>query len=119
MLPAVALSLALLPGVDPIGSEKYPPVYIPSDAPFGYLYQPVANVQLAPRMPATKYQPKAGDVIVMSDTSPFWTFLYRLALSGRPGHGGIIATMPDGKLGLLEAGYDGTLWTRFTALDYK
>ncbi len=27
--------------------------------------------------------------------------------------------MPDGKLGLLEAGYDSTLWTRFTPLDYK
>jgi hypothetical protein len=119
MFPLVALSLAISPGADPIGPQKYPPVYIPSDAPFGYLYQPAADVRLTPRMPATKYQPKAGDVVVMSDTSPFWTFLYRLALSGRPGHGGIIATMPDGNLGLLEAGYDGTLWTRFTPLDYK
>src|SRR5688572_32507831 len=41
--------------------------------------------------------------------SPFWTLLYRLALTGRPGHGGIVVTMPDGRPGLLEAGYDGTL----------
>jgi hypothetical protein len=27
--------------------------------------------------------------------------------------------MPDGHLGVLEAGYDGTLWTRLTRLDYK
>ena len=27
--------------------------------------------------------------------------------------------MPDGRLGVLEAGYNATLWTRLTPLDYK
>lgn len=119
MFPVVALTLALTPAADPIGPEKYPPVYVPSEAPFGYLYRPSTDLHLAARYPATSYQPKAGDVILMSDTNGFWTLLYRLAMTGKPGHGGIVATMPDGKLGLLEAGYDGTLWTRFTPLDYK
>jgi hypothetical protein len=119
MLPLVTLSLALAPGADPVGPEKYPPVYIPSEAPYGYLYQPAADVRLAVRLPATQYQPKAGDVLLTSDTGPFWMAMYRLALTGRPGHGGLVVTMPDGRLGVLEAGYNSTLWTRLTPLDYK
>ncbi len=119
MFSAVAFTLALAPAGNPFTPEKYPTVYIPTDTTFGYLYAPAADVRLAPRMPATTYQPKAGDVILMSDTNRFWLLLYRLALTGRPGHGGIVVTMPDGRLGCLEAGYDGTLWTRLTPLDYK
>ncbi|MBN9119691.1 MAG: hypothetical protein J0I06_11135, partial [Planctomycetes bacterium] len=115
----LALSLALAPGADPLGPEKYPPVYVPTDAPFGYLYAPGRDVTPAVRLPAADYRPKPGDVFVMSDTNTFWTLLYRFALTGRPGHGGIVVTMPDGRLGVLEAGYDGTLWTRLTPLDYK
>jgi hypothetical protein len=119
MLPVVALSLALAPGADPVGPDKYPPVYIPTEAPFGYLYAPARDVTPAVRLPATDYRPKPGDVFLMSDTNRFWTFLYRLALTGRPGHGGVVVTMPNGHLGVLEAGYNGTLWTRLTPLDYK
>lgn len=115
----LALSAALVPCADPVGPQKYPAVYVPQDAPFGYLYQPSLDVTPAVRWPATNYRPKPGDVLVMSDTNRFWTFLYRLALTGRPGHGGVVVTLPDGRLGALEAGYDGTLWTRLTPLDYK
>ncbi len=116
---SLALSLALAPGADPLGPQKYPPVYVPTDAPFGYLYAPSRDVTPAVRLPATDYRPKPGDVFLMSDTNAFWTVLYRLALTGRPGHAAIVVTMADGRLGVLEAGYDGTLWTRLTPLDYK
>ena len=119
MFPVVALALVLAPGADPVGPKKFPPVYIPTDAPSGYLYQPSYDVQLAPREPAHTYQPKAGDILLMSNTTPFWTALYRLALTGRPGHGGIVVTMPDGQLGVLEAGFNDTTWTRITPLDYR
>ncbi len=119
MLPVVALSLLLAPGGDPVGPKVYQPVYVPTDAPFGYIYQPSYDVQLAPRGTARLYQPKAGDVLLMSDTTLFWTALYRFALSGRPGHSGIVVTMPDGKLGVLEAGFSDTTWTRITPLDYR
>jgi hypothetical protein len=119
MLPVVALSLVLAPGVDPVGPKKYPPVYIPTEAPFGYIYQPSYDVQLAPREPVCLYQPKAGDILLMSNTTPFWTVLYRLAFTGRPGHGGIIITMADGRLGVLEAGFNDTTWTRITPLAYR
>ncbi len=119
MFEAVALSLALVAAADPVGPKAYPPVYIPADAPFGYLYQPAYDVHTAPRLPATAYAPKAGDVLLLSDTTPFWTFLYRLAFSGRPGHCGLVVTMPDGRLGVFEAGYTDTPFTRLTPLDYR
>jgi len=119
MFPVVALSLILTPGGDPLGPKKYPPVYIPTEAPFGYLYQPTYDVRIAPREPATLYQPKAGDMLLMSNTTPFWTALYRLAYTGRPGHGGIVVTMANGELGVLEAGFNDTTWTRITPLAYR
>ena len=121
MFQAVALSLMLSPGFggDPIGPKRYPPVYIPAEAPSGYLYQPVYDVRTAVRLPATQYAPKAGDVLLLSDTTPFWTTLYRLVFSGRPGHSALVVTMPDGKLGVLEAGFNDTIWTRLTPLDYR
>ena len=119
MLPVVALSLALVPGADPVGRKAFPPVYIPTDAPFGYLYTPAYDVHTAPRLPATGYAPKAGDVLLLSDTTPLWTLLYRFAFSGRPGHAAVVVTMPDGRLGALEAGYTDTTWTRLTPLDYR
>jgi len=119
MFAAVALSLAVSSGADPVGPTRYPPAYIPVEAPFGYLYSPAADVHLAVRLPATQYAPKAGDVLLMSNTNRLWTLAYRFALTGKPGHSGIVVAMPDGQLGILEAGYTSTTWTRLTALDYK
>jgi hypothetical protein len=119
MLPLVALSLVLAPGADPVGPKKYPPVYLPTEAPSGYIYQPSYDVQLAPRGPVRRYEPRAGDVLLLSDTTPFWTALYRIARSGRPGHCGMVVTMADGGLGVLEAGFNDTTRTRVTPLDYR
>lgn len=119
MLTALMIVFAPVPAADPLGPSKYPAVYVPKEHPHGFLYAPARDVRPMVREPATPYAPKPGDVFVMSDTNGFWTLLYRFALTGRPGHGGIVARMPDGNLGLLEAGYDGTLWTRFTPLEYK
>jgi len=119
MFPALLLSLIATPAADPTGPKAYPPIYVPAEAPFGYLYQPARDVNAVPRPPANGYAPKAGDVLLLSDTNRFWTFLFRLALSGKPGHNGVVVTMPDGRLGFLEAGYNDTLYTRVTPLDYR
>ncbi|MCS7270116.1 MAG: hypothetical protein NZ703_03430 [Gemmataceae bacterium] len=85
-------------------------------APFGYLYAPAFSLQVELRQPLSVYTPQAGDVLLMSDTDCFWTLMYRFALTGAPGHAGIVVPLPDGRLGLLEAGYNETLWTRITPL---
>lgn len=105
--PAALLAAA---GLTVSASGDAPP------APFGYLYAPAFSLHAQLRWPAISYLPQAGDVLLMSDTDCFWTFAYRLALTGAPGHAGIVVPLPDGRLGVLEAGYNETLWTRITPL---
>jgi hypothetical protein len=119
MVSTVVLAMALAPAFDPTGPKRYTPTYIPAEAPHGYLYQPSYDVRAFPRPPATLYQPKAGDVVLFSDTNAFWSILFHLALTGKPGHDGLVVTMPDGRLGVFESGYNDSPWTRLTPLDYR
>jgi hypothetical protein len=116
---ALVFALAVSPAIDPFGPRRYTPTYIPAEAPFGYVYQPAFDVRAVPRPPAVPYSPKPGDVLLFSDTTPFWSLLFHLAWTGRPGHDGIVVRMPDGRLGVFESGYNDTPWSRFTPLDYR
>ncbi len=126
MVSTVVLTLALAPGVDvfggarsdPTGPKAYPTIYAPAEAPCGYLYQPAADLNTIPRLPAIKYAPQAGDVLLLSDPDPLFNVLYVFARSGKPGHCAIVVTMPDGRLGMLEAGFSFTPFTRLTPLEY-
>lgn len=126
MVPTLILAMALAPGVDvfggakaePLGPKAYPPVYVPAEAPAGYLYQPAIDLYPMPRLPAVKYAPKAGDVLLLSDPDPLFNVLYVFARSGKPGHSALVVTMPDGRLGMLESGFSFTPYTRLTPLDY-
>jgi hypothetical protein len=119
MVPALVLALAASPAIDPTGPRRYTPAYIPAEAPSGYVYQPAFDVHAVPRLPAAVYTPQAGDVLLFSDTNRFWSLLFHLALTGKPGHDGLVVTMPDGRLGVFESGYNDTFWSRLTPLDYR
>ncbi|MFO0797003.1 MAG: hypothetical protein U0804_05960 [Gemmataceae bacterium] len=126
MLPTLVLSLGLVPGVDvfggarrdPTGPAAYPPIYVPAEAPYGYVYQPAVDLHMVPRLPAEKYCPQPGDVLLLSDPDPLFDVLYVLSRTGKPGHTGVVVRMPDGRLGLLEAGFSFTPFTRITPLEY-
>ena len=125
MLPTLVLTLALTPGVDafggaksePLGPKAYPPVYVPAESPSGYLYQPAIDLHTIPRLPCIKYTPKAGDVLLLSDPDPLFNVLYVIA-QRETWPWRVVVTMPDGRLGMLEAGFSFTPWTRLTPLDY-
>jgi hypothetical protein len=115
----VALALAPCPaGV--FGRDKpLPPVTVPAEAPYGYTYAPCRDLDLVARYPACRYDPQPGDVVLMSDTNALWTALYALALTGAPGHIGLVVRLPDGRLGMHEAGFNESLWTHAAPLDYR
>lgn len=91
----------------------------PEEPRFGYLDQPAYSVDKQRRGPSLPYQPQAGDVLLLSNTNLVWSFAYFLSGTGSPGHSGLVACMNDGKLGLLEAGYNEEPWVRFTPLDER
>ena len=121
MFISAALALALAPCPAGIaGRDKpLPPVVVPAEAPYGYTYAPARDIALIPRFPVQRYEPQPGDVIFMSDTNPLWTTLYAMALTGAPGHIGLVVSLPDGRLGIQEAGFNESLWTRTVPLDYR
>jgi hypothetical protein len=101
------------------GTKPIPAAAVNPAAVTGFLYQPAYSVDRLPRPPATPYSPKPGDLLLLSDPTPVYTLLYALAGTGRPGHGGLVVALPDGRLGVLEAGWNDTTWTRVTPLEWR
>jgi hypothetical protein len=58
------------------------------------------------------YVPREGDLVFFDDHNRTWTALFALADTGPPLHMGIVVEKPDGKLAILEAGPDDTVWVR-------
>ena len=117
MLPIslIVYSAFAAPPIKPV-----PPATINPAAPHGHLCDP--GYSLTPINPrnAKPYVPRAGDVVLTSDTNLFWASLYAAALvPAKPGHGGVVVALPEGGFGLLEAGYRETRWTRVTPLEHQ
>jgi hypothetical protein len=85
-------------------------------APHGYLNQPARSIDRVVRLPLERYDPQPGDVLIYSDPTPFWDFMYALAFTGAPGHSGLVIQLDDGQMGVLEAGYNDKPWVRVVPL---
>lgn len=58
------------------------------------------------------YVPREGDLIFYNDHHPLWTLAFAYAGTGAPLHMGIVFKKSDGKLAILEAGPDDTIWVK-------
>jgi hypothetical protein len=119
MTPLAALSVvAVSLGADLV--KGAPPRPDPGPNPgFGSLHQPAYSIDKQPRLPLEPYQPQPGDVLLLSNTSPLFTFLYKLAFTGPPGHSALVVLRPDGTFGQLESGVDATPRTEVNQLDRR
>src|SRR5262245_17764708 len=87
-------------------------------APVGDLWQPAYCLDYELRGPTRAYEPQAGDIVFYSyEGSILWGLGYKVALSGGPDHSGIVLKMPDGTLGVLEAGPDDSLIVQVSDLE--
>jgi hypothetical protein len=86
---------------------------------YGFVDQPAYSIDKAPRLPLTTYDPQAGDVVLFSDANFVWKMFYALAFTGTPGHSGMVVLMEDGRPGIIEAGYDTSIWIRMTPLEQR
>jgi hypothetical protein len=78
----------------------------PGEAPEirSFLYRPAYCTDDVLRGPAEPYLPQAGDLFFATDASPWLRGGHRLAGAASPHHSGVVVALPDGGLGLLEAG---------------
>src|SRR5581483_2105946 len=78
---------------------------VPAAEPMGYLVpRGVSPAQAVP------YQPREGDLIFYDDHKLIWNVLFAYAGTGSPLHAGIVVKRADGRLAVLEAGPDDTVW---------
>jgi hypothetical protein len=74
-------------------------------APCGsYLWQPCFKEDFILRAPTRPYTPQPGDIVMSADGSIFWLLMHNLAGTSHPTHSMIVFAMPDGRMGILEAG---------------
>lgn len=71
---------------------------------FGYLCQPAYCADKLLRYPLEPYVPQPGDIVLMADESPFWTFCFALAGTKQPHHVAVVIALPDGTLAMAESG---------------
>src|SRR5438105_6267521 len=78
--------------------------------PAGYLLLKPEGVRTADTAAVIPYEPREGDLIFYDDHSKVWTALFKIAGTGPPLHMGIVVRKPNGRLAVLEAGPDDTVW---------
>jgi hypothetical protein len=86
-----------------------------ADAPsaYGYLVPHEGSDKAVP------YVPREGDLILYDDHKLIWTLLFAYAGTGSPLHAGIVVKKADGRLAVLEAGPDDTIWVDLIDLETR
>lgn len=77
-----------------------------------YLYEPNYCLDYALRGKATAYLPQPGDILLATDKNKFWKVTHDLAFAFEPHNSAIIVRRRDGRLGILEAGPNDTIWIK-------
>lgn len=77
-----------------------------------YLYQPAYCLDKKLRLPVEPYLPQPGDIMLATDRNFFWKITHDLALAFEPHNSAIFFARSDGRLALLEAGPNDTLFIR-------
>lgn len=72
--------------------------------PCGLVHDPAYSIDPPTDTPPAAYVPRPGDIVLVVSDNPIWQLLFALALLDEPYHVGVVVRMPDGTLGMLEAG---------------
>jgi hypothetical protein len=75
-----------------------------------YLYEPSYCMDKVLRGNPRKYLPQPGDVMLATDKNIFWKITHDMAFAFEPHNSAIVVARRDGRLAILEAGPNDTLW---------
>lgn len=106
----------LLCGVYVIAAAGYS---IADEPAAGYLKIARKAAKGKPQSEIVRYAPREGDLIFYDDRNLGWTLLFAYAGTGPPLHMGMVVRKNDGKLAVLEAGPDDTVWVKLLPLDKR
>ncbi len=84
----------------------------PTEAQQAYLHPPSFDIEGKPTGTPELYHAQPGDIFLATDNLLFNRIGHWLAGSGAPHHSGLLVALPDGKMGILEAGPHNTLYVR-------
>lgn len=84
--------------------------------PGSYLHEPAYRLDHCLRGQARAYVPQPGDIMLATDKSLFWSITHDLAFAFEPHNSAIVVARSDGRLGILEAGPNDTLFVRIVDL---
>jgi hypothetical protein len=79
-----------------------------------YLYEPSYCLDRLVRGHARAYVPQPGDVLLATDKNFFWSLTHDLAFAFEPHNSAIVVARCDGRLGILEAGPNDTIWVKIS-----
>lgn len=85
----------------------------------GFLKSERKNAQGDAEQEVRAYEPREGDLVFYDDRDVVWSALFAYAGTGSPLHMGIVVRKPDGKLAVLEAGPDDTVWVKLLDIDKR
>ncbi len=85
----------------------------------GYLKAEKKKEKGKPEHEIVRYAPREGDLIFYDDRNIGWTLLFAYAGTGPPLHMGMVVKKSNGKLAVLEAGPDDTVWVKLLDLDKR
>jgi hypothetical protein len=107
-MQAVLFTALLLQGMAHGADERLP---APLEQPIpSYLFEPTYDMWDLHHGKPEAYVPQPGDIMLATDKNIFWTITHDMAFAGEPHGSGIVVALPDGHLGILEAGPNDTLW---------
>ncbi len=104
-LPAI---LALLAASQPASADEV-----------GFLKSERKNADGAVVQEICAYEPREGDLVFYDDDDEVWSALFAYAGTGSPLHMGVVFKKPDGKMALLEAGPDDSVWVKIIDVDKR
>ena len=85
----------------------------------GFLKSERKNANGALEQEIRAYEPCEGDLIFYDDHDVVWSALFAYAGTGSPLHMGIVFKKPNGKLAVLEAGPDDSIWVKLLDIDKR
>jgi hypothetical protein len=92
------------------GLLAYTQAFAQTPAIASYLYEPSYELDNMIRGKARPYVPQPGDVMLATDVNWFWSLTHDMAFAFEPHNSAIIVQRRDGRMGVLEAGPNDTLW---------